>query len=146
MDNEEIVQTLGKLNLENDPKFKNKFLENMQKALEEHDRRMAEAEKKYGVLIDPETHVINWENLYNAYIGGAANELFGVGFTVENFQTACAFHLFTERGLIDQLGEVDIENAVKLGFTDECVALGVDPGVVDAWEIRLKGTEDASTN
>lgn len=143
MDNEELVQTLGKLNLDNDPKFKDKFFKNMKKALEEHDRRLAEAEEKYGVLIDPETQVVNWENLYKAYIQGAREELMSVGFTHENFLTACAFHIFTERGLIDQLGDVDIESAVKLGYSDECVALGVDPSIVDAWEIRLKGTVDA---
>lgn len=139
MNNDDLIQTLGKMNLENDPEFKQTFFENMQKALEEHDRLMAEAEQIYGVLIDHETHVIDWENLFNAYISGAANELFALGFTEENFETACAFHLFTEKGLIDSLGEVNIENAVRQGYLSECVALGVDPGVVDAWEIKLKG-------
>ena len=139
MNNDDLIQTLGKMNLDNDPKFNKTFFENMQKALEEHDRLMADAEKRYGVLIDHETHVINWENLYNAYVGGGQADLFELGFTVENFQTACALHLFTERGLIDEYGEIDIESAVEQGYTDECVALGVEPRVVDAWEIKLKG-------
>lgn len=146
MNEEELIQTLGNLNIENDPKFKSNFYENMKKAAEEHKRLLAELENQYGTLVDPETHVRNWDNLYYAYIKGSHEDLLNAGFTIDEFETARAYHIFTTKGLIDALGDVDVESAVKLGLSDECIALGVDPGIVAAWEIKLKGSDDDSKN
>lgn len=134
---QDIIQTLGIKNMENDPAFSKSFYENMKKAIEEHNRIQSQLEQQFGEIINPENNVPNWENVYQAYINGYRQDLMNIGFTLEDLKTAAAFHIFTEHGFFNEYGEIDVERAIRYGYSQECAALGVEQRIIDAWELRL---------